>query len=333
MVIRISSFPTPPLAIPPHPRYIHSTMDCRQDEIVQSLMASYHEAGGINHVDCGNLPSKRAIASLCEDLLQLLFPGFYADEAVSSGELELVTHELVAEIRNRLNTEVRRSLRLKPEPPADLEAESVALVCRMMMCLPEIRALLQTDVEAAYEGDPAARSFEEIIVAYPGLEAIAIQRTAHQLYQEGVPLIPRMMTEWAHSKTGIDIHPGAQIGSHFFIDHGTGVVIGETCRIGSHVKLYHGVTLGARSFQKDEDGKLVKGIKRHPDVEDRVTIYPNCTVLGGDTVIGARSTIGANVFIMESVAPDMLYALGDQEHRIHDKKSGPGRKDRVEASS
>ena len=264
-------------------------MDCRQDEIVQSLMASYHEAGGINHVDCGNLPSKHAIASLCEDLLQLLFPGFYAEEAVSSAELELLTNELVAEIRNRLNTEVRRSLRLKPEPPSDLDGEVVALVCRMMMQLPEIRALLQTDVEAAYEGDPAARSFEEIIVAYPGLEAIAIQRTAHQLYNEGVPLIPRMMTEWAHSKTGIDIHPGAQIGSHFFIDHGTGVVIGETCRIGARVKLYHGVTLGARSFQKDEEGKLVKGIKRHPDVEDNVTIYPNCTVLGGDTVIGAPS--------------------------------------------
>lgn len=300
-------------------------MDCRQDEIVQSLMASYHEVGGINHVDCGNLPSKHAISSLCEDLLKILFPGFYSEEAVSSDELELLTNELVTEIRDRLTTEVRRSLRLKPELPADLANEAMSLVCRVMLCLPEIRALLQTDVEAAYEGDPAARSYEEIIVAYPGLEAIAIQRAAHLLYEEGVPLIPRMMTEWAHNRTGIDIHPGAQIGSHFFIDHGTGVVIGETCRIGTRVKLYHGVTLGARSFQKDEEGKLVKGIKRHPDVEDNVTIYPNATVLGGNTVIGARSTIGANVFLMESVAPDMLYALGDQEHRIHDKKNAPRR--------
>jgi serine O-acetyltransferase len=183
-----------------------------------------------------------------------------------------------------------------------------------------VRKLLQTDVEAAYEGDPAARSYDEIILAYPGIEAIAIQRLAHVLYSEGVPLIPRMMTEWAHSKTGIDIHPGAQIGSHFFIDHGTGVVIGETCVIGSHVKLYHGVTLGARSFAKDEQGNLVKGIKRHPDVEDYVTIYPNAIILGGDTVIGARSTIGANVFLMKGVPADTLLVRGEQAQRVHDKK-------------
>jgi serine O-acetyltransferase len=183
-----------------------------------------------------------------------------------------------------------------------------------------VRKLLQTDVQAAYEGDPAARSYDEIILAYPGIEAIAIQRLAHVLYSEGVPLIPRMMTEWAHAKTGIDIHPGAQIGSHFFIDHGTGVVIGETCVIGSHVKLYHGVTLGARSFAKDEQGNLVKGIKRHPDVEDYVTIYPNAIILGGDTVIGARSTIGANVFLMKGVPPDTLLVRGEQVQRVHDKR-------------
>jgi serine O-acetyltransferase len=198
-------------------------------------------------------------------------------------------------------------------------------VCRKFLSrLPVVRKLLQTDVEAAYEGDPAARSFDEIILAYPGIEAIAIQRLAHILYREGVPLIPRMMTEWAHSKTGIDIHPGAQIGSHFFIDHGTGVVIGETCVIGSHVKLYHGVTLGARSFAKDEHGNLVKGIKRHPDVEDNVTIYPNAIILGGDTVIGARSTIGANVFLMKGVPPDTLLVRGEQAHRVHDKKKKKG---------
>lgn len=291
-------------------------MDCRQNEIVTSLMASYCEVGGINHVDCGNLPSKHAIATLCEDLLHLLFPGFFSEEAVSAQELEVMTNELVAGIRERLNVEVRRSMRLNGvEGPTDVD--TAALVCRFMLALPEVRALLQTDVEAAFEGDPAARGFEEIILAYPGLEAIAIQRTAHVLYKENVPLIPRMMTEWAHGCTGIDIHPGAEIGTHFFIDHGTGVVIGETATLGHHVKLYQGVGLVARSLAA---GQALRGKKRHPTLEDHVTVYANATIVGGDTVIGARSTIGANVFILESVAPDMLYALGQQEHQVKEKK-------------
>lgn len=294
-------------------------MDCRQEEIVQSLMTSYKEVGGINHVDCGALPSKQAIATLCEDLLQVLFPGFYSEDAVSSHDLELMTHELVASTRERLRTEIRRSLRLRDQTGNHHE-EAMKLVCDFMVRLPEVRRLLQTDVQAAYEGDPAARSYEEIILAYPGLEAIAIQRTAHQLYSMGVPLIPRMMTEWAHGRTGIDIHPGAQIGSHFFIDHGTGVVIGETCSIGTRVKLYQGVGLVARSLAQ---GQALAGKKRHPTIEDNVTIYAGATIVGGDTVVGARSTIGANVFLMESVAEDMIYALGDQEHRIRDRKNTP----------
>lgn len=291
-------------------------MDCRQSEIVQSLMTSYHEVGGINHVDCGNLPSKRAIATLCEDLLHILFPGFFSEEAVSSDELELMTNELVGSIRERLRVEVRRSLRLNGVR-TDHDDEATSLVCRFLMGLPAVRGLLQTDVEAAYAGDPAARSFEEIILAYPGLEAIAIQRTAHVLYKENVPVIPRMMTEWAHSRTGIDIHPGAEIGTHFFIDHGTGVVIGETATLGHHVKLYQGVGLVARSLAA---GQALRGKKRHPTLEDHVTVYANATIVGGETIIGARSTIGANVFILESVAPDMVYALGDQEHKVQVKK-------------
>lgn len=294
-------------------------MDCRQEEIVQSLMASYKEVGGINHVDAGNLPSKRAIAILCEELLQMLFPGFFSEEAIASHDLELMTHELVAGLREKLNVEVRRSLRLRDGNGNNHEA-AMKLVCDFLVSLPTVRELLQTDVKAAFDGDPAARSSEEIILAYPGLEAIAIQRCAHLLYQSGVPLLPRMMTEWAHGRTGIDIHPGAQIGSHFFIDHGTGVVIGETCIIGHYVKLYQGVGLVARSLAA---GQALAGIKRHPTIEDHVTIYAGATIVGGDTVIGARSTIGANVFLMESVAPDMIYALGDQEHRIRDRKSTP----------
>ena len=218
------------------------------------------------------------------------------------------------------NKEIKRSIRLLGENESESKDPS-ELASNFLSELPTIRGLLRTDVEAAYEGDPAAQSFEEIILAYPSLEAIAVQRMAHVLYIYGIPLIPRMMTEWVHSKTGIDIHPGAEIGSHFFIDHGTGVVIGETCVIGSNVKLYHGVTLGARSFQKDDEGNPIKGIKRHPNVGNGVVIYPGATILGGETVIGARSTIGANAFIMNSIDEDSLVALSEVEHEIKNKRS------------
>ena len=229
--------------------------------------------------------------------------------------------EIIDRIARRMEREIAVSLRSGSTPTGRHKAEAVAITERFFKGLPEVRALLKTDVEAAYGGDPAARSLEEIVLAYPGLEAIAIQRSAHLLYRDDVPLIPRMITEWAHSRTGIDIHPGARIGTHFFIDHGTGVVVGETCEIGNRVKLYHGVTLGARSFQKDEAGGIIKGLKRHPKVEDDVTIYPNGIILGGDTVIGARSTIGANVFLMKSVPPDTLLVRGEQVQQSLDKKA------------
>lgn len=290
-------------------------MDCHQENIVRALMASYRERGGINHVDCGNLPSKKAVASICEDLLHLLFPGFFSEEAVASDDLEMLTNELVAMTRQRLSVEVKRSLRLK-NPDADNSGEANLVVCEFLRKLPAVRELIHTDVEAAFEGDPAARSFEEIVLAYPGLEAIAVQRLAHVLYQAEVPLIPRMMTEWAHGRTGIDIHPGAQIGSHFFIDHGTGVVVGETCEIGHHVKLYQGVGLVARSLAA---GQALRGKKRHPTLGNHVTVYANATIVGGDTIVGHGSTIGASVFLMESVPDNHVLALGDQEHRISDK--------------
>jgi serine O-acetyltransferase len=294
-------------------------MDCEVSEIVDQLLDSYKEVGGINNIDCSNLPSKQAIGLACEELLQLLFPGFLDEGAVASSEIALKTTSRVAHVITRLKIEVARSLRFKAQNGGDQSEAARAMVCAFLRQLPDVRRLLRTDVEAAYEGDPAARTFEEIILAYPCLEAIAIQRVAHVLYNDGLPLIPRMMTEWAHGKTGIDIHPGARIGSHFFIDHGTGVVIGETCVIGSRVKLYHGVTLGARSFPKDDEGKIVKGIKRHPNVEDNVTIYPNATILGGETTIGARSTIGASAFLMQSVPPDTLVALEEVEHKVRSK--------------
>ena len=293
--------------------------------LLQPILDSYRESGGINHVDRSNLPSKNAVAALCENLLHLLFPGFFSDEAVSAQELPEAAQEIIDQIAIQLEMAIAVSLRIREETNTEehLRSDATAITERFFAGIPSVRALLKTDVEAAYAGDPAARSLEEIVLAYPGLEAVAIQRVAHLLYKEHVPLLPRMMTEWAHSRTGIDIHPGAAIGSHFFIDHGTGVVIGETCVIGNRVKLYHGVTLGARSFQKDEEGAIVKGLKRHPHVEDDVTIYPNGIILGGDTTIGARSTIGANVFLMKSVAPDTLLVRGEQIQSRLDKKSGP----------
>ena len=294
-------------------------MEIVERKIVDDLLLSYQEVGGINRIDSANLPSRPGIASICEDLLQILFPGFLETEAIESENLDKDTSELVETIFFSLNKEINRSLRLLGDDESQSK-DSSKLASNFLSELPNIRSLLRTDVEAAYEGDPAAQSFEEIILAYPSLEAIAVQRMAHVLYNFGIPLIPRMMTEWVHSKTGIDIHPGATIGSHFFIDHGTGVVIGETCEIGSHVKLYHGVTLGARSFQKDNAGNPIKGIKRHPNVEDYVVVYPGATILGGETVIGARSTIGANAFIMNSIDEDSLVALSDVEHEIKDKR-------------
>ncbi len=294
-------------------------MDSEVSEIVSDLLGSYQEVGGINRIDCSNLPSKPAIGVVCEDLLRLAFPGFLDTEAIASAALEHETAVRVSKVITALEKEVVRSLRFAAGE-AGVPAEGAhGLVCSFLRQLPDIRRILRTDVEAAYEGDPAARSFDEIILAYPCLEAIAIQRMARIFYQDEVPLIPRMMTEWAHSKTGIDIHPGAKIGSHFFIDHGTGVVVGETCEIGHHVKLYHGVTLGARSFPKDDEGHPIKGIKRHPNVEDWVTIYPGATILGGETTIGARSTIGASAFIMRSIDPDSLVALPEVTHEIKDK--------------
>ena len=294
-------------------------MEIVERKIVDDLLLSYQEVGGINRIDSANLPSRPGIASICEDLLQILFPGFLETEAIESENLDKDTSELVETIFFSLNKEINRSIRLLGDEESQSK-DSSELASNFLSELPKIRSLLRTDVEAAYEGDPAAQSFEEIILAYPSLEAIAVQRMAHVLYNFGIPLIPRMMTEWVHSKTGIDIHPGATIGSHFFIDHGTGVVIGETCEIGSHVKLYHGVTLGARSFQKDNAGNPIKGIKRHPNVEDYVVVYPGATILGGETVIGARSTIGANAFIMNSIDEDSLVALSDVEHEIKDKR-------------
>jgi len=294
-------------------------MDSTNRGAVDELLQTYGETGGINYLAAAaTLPSRLAIEAACAELMSLMFPGFRSEALVSSEDLADRTRTRIRNLHARLKTEICRSLgKIPPDEATEAKAEEV--LTAFLRDLPCVRRLLWTDIDAAYEGDPAATSYEEIILAYPSLEAIAIHRLAHLLYNK-VPLIPRIMTEWAHSRTGIDIHPGAEIGSHFFIDHGTGVVIGESTKIGSHVKLYHGVTLGARSFEKDEHGKIKKGGKRHPTVEDEVTIYPNSTVLGGETVIGARSTIGGNVFLVQSVPPDSLVYYEEKQLRIVPKR-------------
>lgn len=289
------------------------------DTSVTELLRSYARAGGLNNRDAHNMPSKRAVGQICEDLLQIIFPGFHDEDAVQHNSLEELTAARLSGVVKRLTEQVRKAVRIgDPHKPTGRTPPIIRKFCQS---LHEVRDLLRTDIEEAFHGDPATLHREEVILSYPFIEAIAIQRLAHRLYHYGAPIVPRMMTEWAHSRTGIDIHPGASIGTHFFIDHGTGVVVGETCNIGNHVKLYHGVTLGARSFVKDSDGHIIKGGKRHPDVEDNVTIYPNSTILGGETVIGANSTIGANVFLMHSVPSNSLVVYEEMQLIIRDKSA------------
>ena len=290
-------------------------------DLTDQLMASYARVGGINHLDGKNLPSKTAIASITCDLLRLLFPGFFDEKPVHSSQLKVEIAELMDSVLERLADEIYKSLEYAaPEKKMEVRDSSRvahALTLEFLGNLPRVRDLLQTDTEAAYQGDPAALSKEEVIVAYPFVEAIAVQRLAHELYRQRVPLIPRMMTEWAHGRTGIDLHPGAEIGSHFFIDHGTGTVIGETALIGRHVKLYQGVGLVARSLS---GGQSLRGQKRHPTLEDDVTIYANATIVGGETVIGAGSTIGASVFLTQSVPPNSLVTYEKIDIKVTRKK-------------
>jgi serine O-acetyltransferase len=294
-------------------------MDSTNRDAVDELLQTYGETGGINYLAAAaSLPSRLAIEAACAELMSLMFPGFRSEALVSSEDLTDITRVRVRRLHARLKTEICRSLgKIPPDEPTEAKAEKV--LSAFLKALPAVRRLLWTDIDAAYEGDPASKSYEEIILAYPALEAIAIYRMAHLLYGK-VPLIPRIMTEWAHSRTGIDIHPGAEIGSHFFIDHGTGVVVGETTKIGSRVKLYQGVSFIARSLGA---GRALRGQKRHPTIEDGVCIYAGTTIMGGDTVIGANSTIGANVFLTKSVPPNSLVYYEEKDVAIVQKRKKP----------
>lgn len=292
------------------------------DDTLQALLRSYETEGGINHLDGSNLPSEASVNRLAADLMHLLFPGFFETEPLTREAVPALTRRRLESVHARLLADIGKSLRFaRAADPArtanapDPAVHAAEIADTVLARLPELRRIVQTDVQAAYAGDPATRHVEEIILAYPCVLVISLQRFAHELYRLGVPLLPRMLTEYAHERTGTDIHPGARIGEFFFIDHCTGVVIGETATIGSHVKIYQGVTLGAKSFEVDSDGNPVKGVKRHPDVADHVTIYAHATILGGDTRIGAHSIVGANVWLLESI-PDNSIAYYKNENLV-----------------
>ena len=284
--------------------------------IVDTIVRTYKNDTGINFINASNLPERDKILQILEHLTELLFPGYTGKRAVSVANMSFIVGDILCNVYDELCDQAERAFkygcRIRNCEDCDCEKMAQSATEHLLLRLPEIRELLTGDVGAAYDGDPAAQSYEEVVLSYPCITAIATYRIAHELYLKEVPLIPRIMSECAHSKTGIDIHPGARIGRNFFIDHGTGVVIGETTIIGDNVKIYQGTTLGAMSFPKDERGNIIKGTKRHPTIEDNVTIYAEATILG-DVVIGKNSVIGGNVWIKESVPPDVTVIARNAE--------------------
>lgn len=293
------------------------------DDTLETLLLTYHRTDADDPTAFRTeLPSMEKVKSICTELEEIFFPGYRTSKLNGGMKLDVLLAHDLGYIYDALYEQVIKCLpfrwlgeyaktRKNQFDFDEFEYEAERIVEELFSKLSDIRELLKKDVQAAYDGDPAAMSYAEIILSYPGVRAIAIYRIAHELYLLDVPLLPRMMTEHAHSETGIDIHPGATIGESFFIDHGTGVVVGETCQIGDKVKIYQGVTLGAKSFPLDEHGHPIKGIKRHPNIEDDVIIYSGATILGGETTIGKGSVIGGNVWVTESIPP---YSTVVQKH-------------------
>ncbi|GHT87401.1 serine acetyltransferase [Spirochaetia bacterium] len=302
----------------------------RMKKLVGSLLQSYEDHEEIIKVDMGYQMNRSVIIETIEKLRCLIFPGYFGKKRISSGNMEYYAGDLLEEVSFHLSAQIVRAIR-HVEQYAGAEAKTVdslaeELTYEFLVKLPDVRDYLATDVSASYEGDPAAFSKDEIISSYPGIYAIMVSRLAHELYKLHVPLIPRIMTEYAHNVTGVDIHPGATIGHHFFIDHGTGIVIGETTVIGNFVKLYQGVTLGALSTR---GGQVLKDVKRHPTIEDHVTIYSGASILGGGTVIGEGVVIGSNAFVTKSVPektkvsvknPELQFKSGEQTDKWEQKE-------------
>ena len=295
--------------------------------LTDRIVETYEECGGLNHLGHSPLPSYKEIVQALEDLREILYPGYGRRQNLHFGNVAYHVGDLIDGLHDRLTTQVARAMRhdcRALDLERDFEAEAQVVAVRLLESLPELRRVLAVDARAAYDGDPAAKNLDEILFCYPGLAAITVFRIAHELYEMGVPLIPRMMTEYAHGKTGIDIHPGATIGRRFFIDHGTGVVIGETAQIGVNVKIYQGVTLGALSFPRDEaTGELRRDLKRHPTIGDDVVIYANATILGGETTIGHHAVIGSSAWLTRSVEPHTIVTIEGPRLRYRGAAVGP----------
>lgn len=286
------------------------------EELISEIAHTYKGDSGINFIDASNLPVRGEILEILDLLFEVLFPGYTGKRTVTKSNINFIVGDILCQVYNELSEQIERAYqyqcRIKKCDGCDCRTMAENVTQHLLTQLPKIRELLKGDVGAAFDGDPAAKSYEEIVISYPCITAIATYRIAHELYVKEVPLVPRIMSECAHSKTGIDIHPGAKIGKNFFIDHGTGVVIGETTIIGDNVKIYQGTTLGAMSFPKDERGRIIKGGKRHPTIEDNVTIYAEATILG-DVVIGKKSVIGGNVWIKESVPAGVTVSVANTD--------------------
>ena len=278
--------------------------------IVDSILSDYNGDRDIDKIDLFSHPDKAVITDMIHKLLRIVYPGFYRDKSYRFYNVKHNLSMLIEDVMYNLNRQVTLMLVAHGADSAWAEERAQQVCVEFFAAIPRIRALIQTDVQAAYDGDPAATSKDEIIFCYPGLFAITVYRLAHVLYELKVPMLPRIMTEHAHSTTGIDIHPGATVGEYFFIDHGTGIVIGETTIIGNRVKIYQGVTLGGLTTR---GGQSLRGVKRHPTIEDNVTIYAGASVLGGNTVIGRDSVIGANSFITASIPPCTTVTIKSQE--------------------
>ncbi len=303
------------------------------DDLVSKIVESYDADSRTQHINASFLPSRDRAIDTVLLLRELIFPGFFGRQKLTHDNVRFHAGELVRRIREALEQQVEAALRyaenLETAGQGDACEHCTEKACAIADAfferLPEVRSRLALDVQAAYDGDPAARNTDEAIFCYPGVFAVFVYRIAHELYQLGVPMLPRIMTEYAHSLVGIDIHPGATIGQSFFIDHGTGVVIGETAVIGDRVKLYQGVTIGAVSFPKDERGRLIRRTRRHPTIEDDVVIYAGATILGGSTIIGRGSEIGANVFLTKSVPPGHRVTMKSPELKFRSAQNArPG---------
>ncbi|MFW6065824.1 MAG: serine O-acetyltransferase [Planctomycetota bacterium] len=300
-------------------------MESELDKLTQRILDSYAADERTQRIGQRALPSRARIVEVVAEMREALFPGYSGARELTAENVRYHLGDLVVRLKADLADQINHCLCTERRcdectDPEKCRDEAAGLAGEFLSRVPKVRRMLAGDAQAAYDGDPAAKSIDEVIYCYPGFYAVTVYRLAHELLELGVPLMPRIMTEYAHSVTGADIHPGATIGENFFVDHSTGVVIGETTRIGDNVKLYQGVTLGALSFPKDERGRLIKGLQRHPTIEDNVTIYANATILGGNTTIGAAAVVGGNTFITESVAPGSTVASETPKLRVKNRK-------------